>query len=31
VLAEDRERQWRAIGGADFLSGEEKRQLLGLA
>ncbi len=31
VLAEDRERQWRAVGAADFLSEEEKRQLLGLA
>lgn len=31
ALAEDRERLWRSVAGADFLSGEEKRRLLGLA
>ena len=31
ALAEDREAQWRAVAGADFLTGEEKRALLGLA
>ncbi|MDP1027794.1 phage portal protein [Sphingomonas sp. KR1UV-12] len=30
VLAEERALQWQAIGGADFLTGEEKRGLLGL-
>ena len=30
AMAEDRERLWRAVGAADFLSGEEKRKLLGL-
>lgn len=30
AMAEDRERLWRAVGAADFLTGEEKRGLLGL-
>ena len=29
ALAEDRERLWRQLSGADFLSDEEKRELLG--
>ena len=31
ALAEDRQAQWRAVAGADFLTGNEKRALLGLA
>jgi phage portal protein BeeE len=31
ALSEDRERLWRQVSGADFLSREEKRELLGLA
>jgi HK97 family phage portal protein len=31
ALAEDRERLWRQVSGADFLSDEEKRAMLGLA
>ena len=31
ALAEDRERLWAQVSGADFLSDEEKRALLGLA
>ncbi|MBO9622128.1 MAG: phage portal protein [Sphingomonas sp.] len=31
ALAEDRERLWRQVAGADFLTSEEKRALLGLA
>ena len=30
ALATDRDAQWKRIGGADFLSADEKRQLLGL-
>ncbi len=30
ALAEDRERLWRSVSGADFLSVEEKRQMLGV-
>ena len=30
ALAEDRERLWAQVSAADFLSGEEKRALLGL-
>ena len=30
ALAEDREKMWSQIGGADFLSDDEKRELLGL-
>ena len=30
ALSEDRERLWRQVSGADFLSGEEKRALLGM-
>ena len=29
ALAEDRERLWAQVSGADFLSGEEKREMLG--
>ena len=31
ALAEDRERLWSQIGGAEFLSADEKRAMLGLA
>jgi HK97 family phage portal protein len=31
ALAEDRERLWRQVSAADFLSVEEKRELLGIA
>ena len=31
ALAEDRERLWRSVAAADFLSGEEKRRLLDLS
>ncbi|MEG3597624.1 MAG: phage portal protein, partial [Pseudomonadota bacterium] len=31
ALAEDRERLWAQVSGADFLSNAEKRALLGLA
>ncbi|KQU53087.1 portal protein [Sphingomonas sp. Leaf339] len=31
ALAEDRERVWRSVAAADFLTGDEKRALLGLA
>ena len=30
ALSEDRERMWRQVGAADFLSPEEKRAMLGL-
>ena len=30
ALAEDRERLWAQVAGADFLSAEEKRALLGI-
>ena len=30
ALSEDRERLWRQVSGADFLSREEKREMLGL-
>lgn len=30
ALSEDRERMWNQIGAADFLTGEEKRKLLGI-
>jgi hypothetical protein len=30
ALAEDRERLWRQVAGADFLSDSEKRAMLGL-
>jgi phage portal protein BeeE len=30
ALAEDRAAMWARIGGADFLSDEEKRQMLGV-
>jgi HK97 family phage portal protein len=30
AMAEDRERLWRSVSAADFLSNDEKRQLLGL-
>lgn len=30
ALAEDRERLWRQVAGADFLTAEEKRKLVGL-
>ncbi len=30
ALAEDRERLWRQVGGADFLSDDEKRAMLGV-
>jgi phage portal protein BeeE len=30
ALAEDRERLWRAVGGAGFLSDDEKREMLGI-
>ena len=29
VKAEDRERLWRQVSGADFLSDDEKREMLG--
>ena len=29
ALAEDRERLWRQVSGADFLSDAEKREMLG--
>jgi hypothetical protein len=29
-LAEDRERLWRQVSGADFLTDDEKRKLVGL-
>ena len=29
ALAEDRERLWRQVGGADFLTDDEKREMLG--
>ena len=29
ALSEDRERLWRQLKGADFLSDEEKREMLG--
>jgi HK97 family phage portal protein len=31
ALSEDRERLWAQVSGADFLSAEEKREMLGLA
>jgi HK97 family phage portal protein len=31
ALAEDRERLWAQVGAADFLSGQEKRAMLGIA
>jgi phage portal protein BeeE len=31
ALAEDRERLWSQVSGADFLSADEKRAMLGLA
>ena len=30
AMAEDRERLWRSVSAADFLSGDEKRALLGI-
>lgn len=30
ALSEDRERLWRQVSGADFLSDEEKRAMLGI-
>ena len=30
ALAEDRERLWRSVAGADFLSDDEKRKVVGL-
>ena len=29
ALAEDRERLWAQVSGADFLSADEKREMLG--